>query len=269
MKQPTCPPPPRYRFYPTLLDKFEKYLHADREFESFFNQDKETGDYKKSFEEIETELRQSLLDTINRVPFDSEAADKGTVFNEIVDCFIQNKRSDKVQMKGNFKDDTITATYNNRTFVFSYQFCCKAAEYFHGSASQVLVDALLDTCYGPVKLYGYIDELNRDMVYDIKTTSRYEFGKYSEGWQRHVYPYCLVETGLVTEIKAFEYTAYLLKGGTSRTPVITGTQYPELYTYDHEESRGLLRAHSERFIEFLEDNRKFITDKKIFGGENQ
>lgn len=265
MKQPTCPPPPKFRFYPSLLDKFEKFLHADREFESFFNQDKETGDYKRSFEEIEAELKQSLLDTINRLPFDSEAADKGTVFNEIVDSFLHNKRSDKVQMKGNFKDDTITAVYNNRTFIFSYQFCCKAAEYFHGSASQVLVKAPLTTCYGIVELYGYIDELNRNMVYDIKTTGRYEFGKYEHGWQRHVYPFCLVESGLVSDIEAFEYTAYLLKGGTSRTPAITGIQYPEVYKYDHEESRALLRAHSERFIEFLEENRSQITDRKIFG----
>lgn len=257
--------PSKYRFYPSLLDKFEKYLHADREFESIFNQDRETGDYKRSFEEIEAELKQSLIDSINRVPFDSEAADKGTAFNEIVDSLIHNKRSATFQMKGDFKNDTITAVYNNRTFVFSYLFCCKAAEYFHGSVSQVLVKAPLDTSYGLVELYGYIDELNRNKVYDIKTTGRYEFGKYEHGWQRHVYPYCLVETGLVTEIEAFEYTAYLLKGGTGRTPIITGVQYPELYRYDHEESRSLLRTHSERFVEFLEENRSLITDKKIFG----
>lgn len=258
---------PRYRFYPSLLDKFEKYLHADREFESKYNQDKETGEYKKSFEEIEVELKQSLLDTINRVPFDSEAADKGTVFNEIVDSFIHNKRSDKIQMKGNIKEDTITATYHGRTFVFSYRFCCNVAEYFYGSSSQVFVKSPLETSYGLVELYGYIDELNRNMVYDIKTTGRYEFGKYREGWQRHVYPYCLIEMGVVTNIDAFEYTAYLLKGGTGKNPVITGIPYPELYKYTHEESRTLLRTHSERFIEFLEENRHLITDKKIFGGE--
>lgn len=257
--------PPKYRFYPSLLDKFEKYLHVDREFENIFNQDRETGDYKRSFEEIEAELKQSLIDSINRIPFDSEAADKGTAFNEIVDSLIHNRRSTTVQMKGDFKNDTITAVYNNRTFVFSYRFCCKAAEYFHGSVSQVLVKALLDTSYGLVELCGYIDELNRNKVYDIKTTGRYEFGKYEHGWQRYVYPYCLVETGLVTEIEAFEYTAYLLKGGTGKTPIITGIQYPELYKYDHEESRALLRTHSERFIEFLETNRALITDKKIFG----
>lgn len=35
-------------------------------------------------------------------------------------------------------------------------------------------------------------------------------------------------------VKAFEFTAYALKGGTGRTPVITGVQYPEVYAYNHE-----------------------------------
>lgn len=253
---------PKYKFYPSLLDKFEKYLHVDREFENIFNQDQGTGEYKRTYEEIEAELKQSLLDSINRVPFDSEAADKGTAFNDIVDYF--NGKRVNTQIVGDINADIIIATYNNREFRFSYRFCCKAAEYFHGSISQLLVRTVLPTRYGAVELYGYIDELNRNKVYDIKTTSRYEFGKYSEGWQRHVYPYCLVSSGLVKEIDSFEYTAYQLKGGTSRTPIITGVQYPELYKYDHEQSGVLLARHCERFIEFLEQNRELITDKKIF-----
>lgn len=67
---------PKYRFYPSLLDKFEQYLRADEQVESFWNVDNETGEYKKSPEVIEAELKQSLLDAINRVPFESEAADK-------------------------------------------------------------------------------------------------------------------------------------------------------------------------------------------------
>lgn len=59
---------PKYRMYPSLLDKFEAYLRADEEVESFFNIDNETGEYKRSPEEIEAELKQSLIDAINRVP---------------------------------------------------------------------------------------------------------------------------------------------------------------------------------------------------------
>ena len=256
---------PKYKFYPSILDKYESYLHTEREFEGFFNKDRETGDYKRSFEEMEAEALQSLIDAINRVPFDSEKADKGTVFNELVDSFIHQRRSDRVQMRGDTENDALYAYFNQRSFVFSYRFVKEAAEYFKGALSQVQVSAMIDTCYGAVELYGYIDELRGDKVYDIKTTSSYEFGKYAGGWQRHLYPYCLVESGLCTGIDSFEYTAYLLKGGTERMPVITGTQYPEVYKYEHEKSREKLRRHSERFIEFLEAHRDKITDKKIFG----
>ena len=129
MNQPMPQQQPKYKFYPSLLDPFEKYLHVDREFEHFFNQDQETGDYKKTYEEIETEMKQSLLNSINRVPFDSEAADKGTAFNDIVDYFIHRKPV-RTQIIEDINADVVTATYNNRTFYFSYRFCCKAAEYF-------------------------------------------------------------------------------------------------------------------------------------------
>ena len=82
---------PKYRMYPSLLDKFEAYLRADEEVESFFNIDNETGEYKRSPEEIEAELKQSLIDAINRVPFASEAADKGTAFNALVDMAVHNE----------------------------------------------------------------------------------------------------------------------------------------------------------------------------------
>ena len=71
---------PSYKIYPSLLDKFDKYLRADEEVENFWNIDNETGEYKRSPEEIEESLKQDLLDAINRVPFESEAADKGTAF---------------------------------------------------------------------------------------------------------------------------------------------------------------------------------------------
>lgn len=59
---------PKYKLYPTLLDKFTQYLRVDEQVESFWNIDAETGEYKKSPEQIEEELKQSLLDAINRVP---------------------------------------------------------------------------------------------------------------------------------------------------------------------------------------------------------
>lgn len=152
-------------------------------------------------------------------------------------------------------------------FFFDIPFCMSIAEYFKGSLSQVYTAAPLETKYGEVELHGWIDELRENKVFDLKTTSRYEFGKYAKYWQRHVYPYTLIESGMCTEINSFEFTAYALKGGTSRTPLITGVQYPEVYQYDHKQSKVLLRDVCERFIEFLEDNRDLITNKKIFNEE--
>lgn len=266
---------PKYRIYPSLLDKFEQYLRADEEAESFFNIDNETGEYKKSPEEVEAALKQSLIDCINRVPFDSEAADKGTAFNAIVDSFIHRKKHipterEPYSITGDLETNIVHVAFqpnelrDERHFLFDRQWCIEQSTYFEGSLSQVYVNAILPTQYGSVELYGFIDELRKDVVYDIKTTSSYTFGKYEHGWQRHVYPYCLIASGQMDNVKAFEYTAFALKGGTSRTPLISGTRYPEYYTYNHEQTVKLLTSHVERFVEFLEANRKLITDKKIF-----
>lgn len=296
---------PKYRFYATLLDKFQNFL--DTQAEDYFYQDEE-GKWHKNYsesedtlhfsqEEVDALLKQELLDAINRVPHEpSEAASKGTALNEIVDCLIHNRKSDNEDiviksLKGfnvergfgctdevgkpiyydywfeYVKKPCIYAGLDGFGFYFDIDFCKSIAEYFKGSLSQVFTSATIDTKFGEVELYGYIDELRENKVYDLKTTSKYEFGKYAKYWQRHAYPYTLIESGMCTEINSFEFTAYALKGGTSRTPLITGVQYPEVYQYDHEQSKVLLKEICERFCEFLEDNRSLITNKKIFNEE--
>lgn len=271
---------PKYKFPPTTLDKFQSYL--DTQVEDYFYQD-EQGRWHKNYnetedmlhfsqEEVDALLKQELLDAINKVPHEpSEAASKGTSLNEIVDCIIHHRNSDNDSVKICTTDlngvKTIKATCDGFTFLFNVDFCKSIAEYFKGSLSQVYASATLETKYGEVELYGYIDELRENKVFDLKTTSRYEFGKYAKYWQRHVYPYTLIESGACTEISSFEFTAYALKGGTSRSPLITGVQYPEVYQYDHEQSKVLLKDICERFIEFLEENRDKITNRKIFNEE--
>ena len=58
----------QYNFYTTLLDAFQRYLDAESIYEKYFNE-------KMSFAEYEAQAKQELIDKINRVPFDSEAAD--------------------------------------------------------------------------------------------------------------------------------------------------------------------------------------------------
>lgn len=265
---------PKYAFYATLLDCFQRYLDTTED--NFFyqdeagawhrNYDEQTGEYHFSPSEVDDMAKQELLDRINRVPYSSPAATKGTAFNAVVDCLIHKRRDPKVEMHGDRETDTIYAVYEGQAFYFSFSFVEEVAARFEGALSQFYTEAMLPTQYGVVKLYGFIDEMMGNRVYDIKTTGRgYTFGQYGKNWQRHVYPYCLTESGMCSGVQSFEFTCCALAGGTERSPRITGRVYPEVYTYTHAESRDRLTSFCERFIEFLEDNRALITDGRVFG----
>lgn len=260
----------KYRIYPSLLDKFQNFLDSDIDAESFWNIDSVTGEPKLSADEIAAQREQELIDAINRKPHGPiEAADKGTCFNEIVDCIIAGRRTEREDMEIESVTNVdgsrhILARLNGFEFRFDRQLCVDAARYFAGSVPQVLCRAEIGTRYGKVELYGYADEVCRDKVYDIKTTSSYQFGKFERAWQKHVYPYCLVESGELQDVQEFEYTVFQLSKPSARNPVISGKMYKEAYTYDHATSSALLREILGRFIEWLEYNRVDITDRKIF-----
>lgn len=283
-----------YKFYPTLLDAFQSFLDCEANYERFYGSSEEPS---VAYAEYEQRTLQELIDKINRVPFDSEAADKGSCFNEIVDCLLLGVKStrDDIRLvsKRTMVEETVTglvdpadgkvlggdvetnevflphieATIGERTFYFDIDFCKKAAEYFKGAIPQLMTEATIDTDYGTVLLYGYIDYLRENVVYDAKTTKRYEFGKFSKYWQQHVYPWTLIESGKVTDVQAFEFTAFQWKGGTSRQPLLSGEMFPEVYVYNHERSTEMLRGICTQFCEFLENNKSLITDTKVFGGE--
>lgn len=262
---------PSYRIYPSLLDAFQRYLDAEKDFESFFNEDGE-GNYKRSLEEISGELEERLIDAVNRVDKGPiEAADKGTAFNELVD-FLANGEEPREGLKiAHFDDyttwggetftDVYKVDYNGFSFLFDGAFARMSAKPYEGAIPQLRVSAMLDTKYGTVELYGVIDEVIMDVVVDLKTTSMYEFGRYGKGWQRYVYPYCLVASGEVDGVEMFVYSVYKWNKGNPMTAV----RYSEEYTYDHNVATFRLTNICERFIEWLEGRRELITDKKIFG----
>lgn len=243
---------PKYKFYATLLDAFTGYLRSDVIWGRYwgFSQD---PPYTQ--EEFQDKQFNSLIDTINRVPFDSEAADKGTAFNEVVDCLIEHRKSDKVTVEKMPSDDGTTvglrATYNNRQFVFPVSLCREFANYYKGALTQQRVEAILPTCFGDILLYGYIDELMPMSVHDIKTTGSYFVGKFKDHWQHLVYPYCLLQNG--SDVRLFEYNVTDFRN-----------TYTESYTFVPERDIPILTAHCEDFVRFLNDNRGLITDKKVF-----
>lgn len=271
---------PKYRFYATILDAFWGYLNSDIVWEKYWGWSENPPHTPEQFHELQF---QELIDRINRKPFDSEAADKGTAFNEVIDCMVENRKSDTMLIEricekeivddyqysdGDVncrKKEVITnrvialkATYNNREFTFPISLCREFANYFKGALTQQRVEAILPTAFGNVLVYGFIDELMPTSVHDIKTTGSYSVGKFKDHYQHLVYPYALIQNG--NDIRIFEYNIVEFnKGG-----YVVDT-YTETYVFNPERDVPILTNHCEEFIKFLEDNRSLITDKKIFG----
>lgn len=257
-----------YAFTASQLDAFQAFLDAEYDWGQLWGNSDEPA---KTVEEYAAECEKNLIDQINRCPKEPiEAADKGTCFNEAVDCLIHERGCEYPNMTIAFfpENNDCFANLNGFDFHFDLNLVKSVARRFPGAISQYPVGAPLQTAKGLVWLYGYPDEWCGDKISDIKTTKEYHFGKYSRKWQKHVYPYAVVESGDCTEIKEFEYTAVKLSEPTKKDPVIHGEIYPEVYTNDHEQNRRLLQDVCERFIGWLEYRRGFITDNKIWGGIN-
>lgn len=249
---------PKYRIYATLLDAFGEYLNSDVIWDKYWGWSENPPHTPEEFHEQQF---QELIDRINRKPFDSEAADKGTAFNELVDALIEKRKPNDMDVERNAENTCYTVIYKNRTFTFPISLCCEFADYFKGTLTQQRVEAILPTAYGNVLVYGVIDELMPASVHDIKTTGSYTVGKFKDHHQHLVYPYALMKNG--SDVRTFEYNIVEFnKGG-----YVVDT-YTETYVFNPERDISILTSHCEEFIRFLEENKELITDKKIFGGEN-
>lgn len=270
-----------YKLYATLLDSYQNFIDSDKIYQKYYGF---SDNPPCSEDEFREKQFQSLIDKINRVPFDSEAADRGTAFGEVIDCMVEHRKSEMMQIEKVYKvqrigacDETgkplyydeiptntviaLKATYNSREFTFPISLCREFANYFKGALTQQRVEAILPTVFGDVLVYGLIDELMPTTVHDIKTTGSYTVGKFKDHHQHLVYPYALMQNG--SDVRTFEYNIVEFnKGG-----YVVDT-YTETYVFKPERDIPILTNHCEEFIRFLEENRDLITDTKIFGGEN-
>lgn len=214
---------PKYRFYATILDAFWGYLNSDVIWDKYWGWSENPPHTPEEFHEQQFH---ELIDRINRKPFDSEKADRGTAFNEVIDCMIENRKSETVKVEKVYKvnrfgacdemgkplyydeEETneviaLKATYNNREFTFPISLCREFAAYYKGALPQQRVEAILPTAYGNVLVYGLIDELMPTSVHDVKTTGSYTVGKFKDHHQHLVYPYALMQNG--SDVRTFEY----------------------------------------------------------------
>ena len=260
----------QYRITPSLLNKFQDLLDADRHWEEFYGNSDEPS---ISSEDYYAKCEQELLDTINRIPFVSEAASRGTALNEIVDCILERRKQrpdmkvERVYEQPGENGDVMAlrAELDNFSFLFDINLVNQLTDYFFGATCQYRCEATMDTRYGPVILYGDVDYIMMDIVYDLKSTSKYSsYGKFCDGWQKDLYPWALIESGDMQTVSGFEYTIVPLTGGTATSPLITGEIKKEWYDYSHGASTNRLRGILEAFIPWIEEHREQITHKRIF-----
>lgn len=252
--------PLSYLFYATLLDGYQNYLSSSEIYQKYWGFADEP---EFSEEEFEQKQFLSLIDRINRVPFDSEPADQGTAFNEIVDCIILKRKSTKMEVESIKQDSAIVAfkaILNEREFIFPAALCFEFANYYKGAVPQVRTEAVLPTKYGNVLLYGYIDELMPLAVCDLKTTKSYTVGDFKNHWQHIVYPYCLNQNG--NSVFDFEYNIAVINR--LKSGAVNYTTHTEYYAFNPITDTQRLTAHVEGLIDFIETNKELITDRKIF-----
>jgi len=217
-----------YKIYPSLLDSYFRYL--------------------KSGDSLEHDVaKKELIDRINRVEI-SPLPQSILIGKEL-----QRIVSDFATKKGQ--------GFNHQEYIMiegkqvSVKLIRELAQRIRGSLFDVYVEGDLETKHGNVLLYGYADYVKLHTVIDLKYVQNYAIGKYYSYSQRLVYPYCLMKSH--NHILYFEYLA---------TDLIS--IFPETYVFNMEEQTKMLRNDVESFIDFLNENRSQIKDKKIFGGEN-
>ena len=238
----------KYNFYATLLDKFEGYINCSRIYQQYYGF---TDEPSITEEEFEKQQFDGLINTINRIPFESEPAAKGTAFNEMIDCIIEKRTSEDYEITSYKESDLIVVKNDMYEFSFPFKLSCKIALQLKGAITQQFTEAVLPTKYGNVRLYGFLDQLLPFRIVDTKTTSKYNAFKFRHNWQHIVYPYCLNKNNM--PITEFEYLVTDFKN-----------IWSEVYNYNESIDLPRLTEHCESFIEFIEQNKHLITDKKIF-----
>ena len=241
---------PNYNIYPSLLDAFGSYINSSQIYQEYYGFAEEPA---VSEDEFEQQKYQDLINKINRIPFESEAADKGTMFNEVIDCIVENRKSKEMAFVSTTTE--IDAIWKDRHFTFNLQDCKTIAKAVKGAICQNYQEGFLQTKYGVVKIYGYSDFLLPFRVVDLKTTGKYFAFKFRNNWQHIVYPFLLHFNG--NFVSDFTYLVY-------KWTKTGGEIFEEEYTYDEARDLPKLVDIIEQFIEFLEANRDKITDLKIF-----
>ncbi len=166
----------------------------------------------------ENSSTQDLIDRINRVAKPrTDAMMKGVALEKIIDLLIDGEQPDIID--GTIKKQKVPMyaislpTEDDampRPFMYPVKVCDQLAHHIlMGSyptdkvngqevLKQVFLQADIETDYGIVRLYGYIDYMHKYRLIDLKGTSRYTMFKFQNAFQHRAYMYCAYENGFDT-----------------------------------------------------------------------
>jgi len=218
-----------YAIYPSLLDAYLRYKR---------NEDEETFI--------------SLFDRINKVKQEEvpEHVIKGIEFERLIGEVINSNHTHQHEFLK--KDSEI---YKANEFEFNATVVNKISDkLLRRTSEQKYEEALFETPYGNVKLYGIIDYDYPEMIVDLKTVVSYSCGKYKDYAQHQCYALIREKNG--NPIKAFKYLVTDFKKVYQETYIPSKIMFDKLMFTVYE------------FIAFINHFKKYITNKKIFGLED-
>lgn len=117
---------------------------------------------------------------------------------------------------------------------------------------QDYIDCIIETSRGRVLLYGFVDYSYPFKYVDLKTTEKYKKGKYEYSNQHG--GYMIINWFNGGNVKEFTYLV---------------TDFKDIYTENYVASDEIFDKFVFNLIEFIDwitQNKRFIYDKKIFGG---
>lgn len=206
------------RISPTFLDAVRRYLDADAEWK-----DKARGE---------------LLDRLRGIQTTSEAMQRGADFEATLCRWCDGKdvMGDLPEsIAGELKTDAAREVFRETL--------AEMSRYVARAIRQVHVSFQLTPS---VRLHGYIDFLDGNTIYDVKTTKKYtedEFPKYMDHYQHRAYLAALHETG----VRHFKYLITDFKGA-----------YAEHYVWDPRYI-GELKGAVDEWFEYLKIDDEMCT----------
>lgn len=285
-----------YSAYATLLDSFQSYLDAEKTYYKYFTSENPSV----TVDEWCDKMYIDLINKINRVPFTSEAADRGTAFNELVDALIKKPLAERVK-----EDDMESENITFRVVLLQIKGRRKTDPITERYAYEVVFD--------PDKVQrercaGLKDEekpqLREPQTFNFFKDVTDEFVTYYEGALPQVFVKGTLEThfgmidlyGYADELLPFSchdikttknyhsgnfkehwqhivYPFCLKQMGMDISHFeynVTNFKetFSEVYVFEEERDIPKLRDICERFIQFVETNRDVITDTKVFKSLN-